>query len=302
MSEQRDRIIAATKAAAKKRDKFGEGRVVRLQAALAKASEDVQAELSRFEAKVGLEPWQTMRVALIKDLQGEIEKIGKELTKTWNVGTVPDVEAALKLGIEDGLGQLAAGQAGPFKDLSDVAKNAMVKQTFTTIDRSAVQFLANYDMQLLGDVSTTLTNKIQTTIQAGILSGKSIRKVAAEIGQVVPDKEGFRTAGKTVFSSANHRATLIARTETLRAHNEGRKTFYDQVGVTKMEWITAEDERTCPVCAPMNGKVYDIKGDVTAPLHPACRCSVCASFDDDTDIHLPVELQQPEEQTPAPTP
>lgn len=294
MSEQQDRIRAAAEAAAKKRDKFGEGRVVRLQGALAKASEDVQTELSKFEAKVGLEPWQTMRVTLLKDLQGEIDKVGKELTDTWNVGSVPAVEGALKLGIEDGLGQLMAGQAGAFKDLSDVTKNKMVAQTFTTIDKSAVQFLAGYDMQLLGDVSTTLTNKIHTTIQAGILTGKSIRDVAKEIGRVVPDKEGFRTAGKTVFASANHRATLIARTETLRAHNEGRKTFYDQVGVTKMEWITAEDERTCPVCAPMNGKVYDIKGDISAPIHPSCRCSVCASFDDDSDIHLPIELQQPE--------
>lgn len=294
MSEQRDRIKAATEAAANKRDKFAEDQVLRLQGALAKASADVQTELAKFEAKVGLEPWQTMRVTLLKDLQGEIDKIGKELTDTWNVGSVPSVEGALKLGIEDGLGQLAAGQVGAFKDLSDVAKNALVKQTFTTIDRSAVKFLAGYDMQLLGDVSTTLTNKIHTTIQAGILTGKSIRDVAREIGRVVPDKEGFRTAGKTVFSSANHRATLIARTETLRAHNEGRKTFYDQVGVTKMEWITADDERTCPVCAPMNGKVYDIKGGPIAPKHPGCRCTWASWFDDDSDIHLPVELQQPE--------
>ena len=292
MSEQRDRIIAAAKEAAKKRDKFAESRVVRLQGALAKASEDVQAELSRFEAKVGLEPWQTMRVTLLKDLQGEIDKIGKELTETWNVGAVPAVEEALKLGIEDGLGQLTAGHAKAFKDLSDVAQNALVKQTFTTIDRSAVNFLANYDLQLLGDVSTTLTNKIHTTIQAGILSGKSIRDVAKEIGRVIPDKEGFRTAGKTVFSTANSRATLIARTETLRAHNEGRATFYERVGVTKMEWLTADDERTCPVCAPMNGKVFPINGDKKPPIHPACRCSMAASFDDNDDIHLPIELQQ----------
>jgi len=139
-------------------------------------------------------------------------------------------------------------------------------------DRAAVDFLANYQVQLLGDVTTELASSIQRTVTAGVLSGKSIPEVAREIGRVVEDKEAFRKAGKTVFKTAQQRATLIARTETLRAHNEGRKVFYRQVGVTKVQWITAHDERTCPICRPLDGKVFGID-EVPVIPHPACRCT-----------------------------
>jgi len=86
------------------------------------------------------------------------------------------------------------------------------------------------------------------------------------------DKEAFRKAGKTVFKTAQQRATLIARTETLRAHNEGRKVFYRQVGVTKVRWLIADDGRTCPACRALNGKVFNIDEVDGPPLHPACRC------------------------------
>ena len=49
-----------------------------------------------------------------------------------------------------------------------------------------------------------------------------------------------------------------AGTETLRAHNEGRKVFCRQVGITRVRWLIADDERTCPICRPLDGKVFGI--------------------------------------------
>jgi len=86
-----------------------------------------------------------------------------------------------------------------------------------------------------------------------VLTGKSIPEVARDIGRVVKDKDAFRRAGKTVFKTAQRRATLIARAETLRAHNEGRKVFYRQVGITKVKWLIADDARTCKVCRALDG-------------------------------------------------
>jgi len=168
------------------------------------------------------------------------------------------------------------GEMPDVKDLTDVSRNALVKRTFATIDRAAVDFLANYQIQLLGDVTTELASGIQRTVTAAVLAGKSIPEVARDIGRVVEDKEAFRRAGKTVFKTAQQRATLIARTETIRAHNEGRKVFYRQVGITKVQWLTAHDERTCPVCRPLDGKVFGI-GDVQGPpSHVSCRCTTIA--------------------------
>jgi SPP1 gp7 family putative phage head morphogenesis protein len=107
-----------------------------------------------------------------------------------------------------------------------------------------------------------------------VLTGKSIPEVARDIGRVVKDKDAFRRAGKTIFKTAQRRATLIARTETLRAHNEGRKVFYRQVGITKVRWLIADDDRTCKICRPLDGKVFGID-EVEGP-HPGCRCTTVA--------------------------
>jgi len=270
---QARRIREAVAQAVKVRDRYAEARVSDLLAALDAAADDVAKQLARFEAKVGLKPWQEMRVAILKDLEAEIAGVAKELEATWKVGVRANVEGAVRLGIEDGIGQMEALEAPNFHDLADVSRNALVKRTFATIDRAAIDFLANYQIQLLGDVGAELASGIKRAVTQGVLAGKSIPEVAREIGRVVKDKEAFRRAGKTVFKSAQRRATLIARTETLRAHNEGRMAFYRQVGVTKVQWLTADDERTCPECAPLDGKVFEIGEAPALPRHPGCRCA-----------------------------
>lgn len=94
------------------------------------------------------------------------------------------------------------------------------------------------------------------------------------------------------------RAERVAETETFRIANDATKQAWKQAGVVKsLKWYTAEDERVCPWCAPMHGKVISIdenffnKGDTVTgednselnidysdvgapPLHVSCRCYI----------------------------
>jgi len=269
---QERRIREAVADAVKRRDRYAEDRVQEMLKALDGAADEVAKQIRRFEEKAALKPWQEMRLSILRDLEQEVVSVTNELNATWKVGIRDNVEGAMKLGIEDGISQLEALEAPDFQDLSDVNRNALVKRTFATIDRAAVDFLANYQVQLLGDVSTELANGIKRTVSQGVLTGKSIPEVSRDIGRVIKDKDAFRRAGKTVFKTAQRRATLIARTETLRAHNEGRKVFYRQVGVKKVKWLIADDERTCDICRPLDGKVFGIDEVEGPPRHPGCRC------------------------------
>ena len=88
------------------------------------------------------------------------------------------------------------------------------------------------------------------------------------------------------------RATLIARTETITAANQGQQQLWRQAvdrgfldpARVKRRWIVTPDERLCYICAgiPDNGPVglhdpfqggdgnlYDVP-----PAHPACRCTM----------------------------
>ena len=86
------------------------------------------------------------------------------------------------------------------------------------------------------------------------------------------------------------RAQTIALTESARAVSSGRYLIQNQMvddailsKNTMQIWLTATDERTCPVCAPMHEKKVKV-GDlfttgkglkVISPiLHPRCRCIV----------------------------
>jgi SPP1 gp7 family putative phage head morphogenesis protein len=275
-TEQQRRIRKAVDKAIKSRDRYAEDRVADMLKTLDAAADDVAKKIRRFEEKAVLKPWQQMRLTILRDLDKEVGSVAAELKANWKVGIRANVEGSMRLGIEDGISQLEAMQIPDFKDLTDVSRNALVKRTFSTIDRAAVDFLANYQVQLLGDVSAELASSIKRTVSHGVLTGKSIPEVARDIGRVVKDKDAFRRAGKTIFRTAQRRATLIARTETLRAHNEGRKVFYRQVGITKVRWLIADDERTCKVCRALAGKVFGVDEVKGPPAHAACRCCTTA--------------------------
>ena len=96
-------------------------------------------------------------------------------------------------------------------------------------------------------------------------------------------------------------AEMIARSETLRASNEGALAAFKSSGYRMKQWYTELDGRTCPHCASMHLKIVGVdenywnKGDVmsvvgpdgqvsnlalnysdvrSGELHPNCRCTI----------------------------
>lgn len=98
--------------------------------------------------------------------------------------------------------------------------------------------------------------------------------------------------------SDEYRAERVAKTETFRTGNAATREAWKQSGVVKtLKWYTAEDERVCEFCGPMDGKTVGIednwfeKGEeITGqeggklevdyvdvenpPLHANCRCYI----------------------------
>lgn len=81
------------------------------------------------------------------------------------------------------------------------------------------------------------------------------------------------------------RAERIARTELCSAYNFGQWESLGQmresglVDEIEKEWLTADDERTCPICAGLDGEKVGHEeqfssGDLHPPAHVQCRCSL----------------------------
>lgn len=129
----------------------------------------------------------------------------------------------------------------------------------------------------------TTLDLLEAKLEEGISEGYGIDELTRSVGDIFE------------FSDAV-RAERVARTETFRIANTATKEAWKQTGVVStVKWYTGADERVCPICEPLHGKIVDIdkdffkKGDTVTgsdgteisidyddvgapPVHVDCRC------------------------------
>ena len=255
------------------RDMYANQVVTELTQSLVSARKQVHAAMLGFGNLGSLPDNKLAAKQGLDKLDSEIGDVLKSLERDQTLMFKRSGKAAFRSGVYRGIEEFATAQMPFYKDLTPDGIDKLTTSVFTLIDTDALDFMANYNLVLVGDVHRELADGIRKTIFSGVATGKSARDIVRDMGSVIEDKESFRRAGSKVFSKAQYRMEMIARTEVLRAHNQGRIKFHQQVGVTKLEWMTMEDERMCPVCGELDGKQFDIDKIPSQPRHPDCRCS-----------------------------
>jgi len=274
----RERIAEATLASLHNRDLYTEQTVEKVVNVLRQGEKDVKTTLLHYADLGSLPEGKAPNQKSLRRLQWQIRDIIGGVKKEHSLILTTATRESYKAGIHHGIADLARAKMPFYRDLTVDGIKQCGSNIFTLIDKDALDFMVNYNVQLAGDVSRELLGGINKAVQLGIVSGKSVPDIAKDIGRVVKDPEAFRKAGKTTFKTAQYRMQLIARTETIRAHNQGRLKFYHTVGVQKVEWFATGDERMCPICGELNGQVFDVDKMPPSPLHPNCRCSVLATY------------------------
>lgn len=110
-------------------------------------------------------------------------------------------------------------------------------------------------------VSDAVNQQIRRAVADGMVNEDSLSTVTKRIQEVAE-------------SVGENRARMIARTETMKAINTGVKDRYARMGIERVEWLAAEDERTCEVCGELDGQIFDIDKAPECPAHPLCRCTL----------------------------
>lgn len=112
------------------------------------------------------------------------------------------------------------------------------------------------------------------------MSGKSNRKIA----QVITDR----------FAVNFRQAERLVRTETSYVCNQAEMQSYKDGGIEEYEYLTAEDSRTCKLCARMNGQRFKVTeaevGVNMPPLHPWCRCTTVAVVEEETADNIDFDI------------
>jgi SPP1 gp7 family putative phage head morphogenesis protein len=141
-----------------------------------------------------------------------------------------------------------------------------------------IALLVEKNQQALKGIGEETAKQIRQSIAEGVLKGESIPKIQERI------IERSEAIGVT-------RATMLARTEAMTAANTAAVDRYRAAGVDVLEWIAADDERTCTDtfeaqgytyeggCIGMDGRTFPIGQAPWCPGHPNCRCTLAPKVD-----------------------
>jgi SPP1 gp7 family putative phage head morphogenesis protein len=272
-SKLAQRIRAAVLKSLSARNRYTDQVTAQLTRSLDQAEKEVAKAILKYRTIGSLPDNKLAALKGLEKLQAEIAEIIGRLKREQTLAFKNSTKEAFRLGINQGISELAVAKLPFYLDLTPKGIDKLATKVFSIIDTNALDFMVQYNLTLAGDVQRELADGIKRVIMQGIVAGKSTDDIVRDLGKVVLDKDSFRQAGTRVFSKAQYRMEMIARTEVLRAHNMGRLKFHQKAGIEKLEWMTMDDERTCPVCGPLDGKKYSIEKFPQQPVHSFCRCT-----------------------------
>lgn len=175
---------------------------------------------------------------------------------------------------------------------------------FDATNPEAVAWAQREAASLVVDVTTEARAAIRAVVtqgfEAGVSPSETARLIRSSIGLTERDAgavmkrhtslladgmDGAKAAKKAEAYAnklLNSRAQTIARTETMKASNEGQEQLWAQArskglldSNARKVWIAFDP---CPICAPLDGETVGIDEDFSIgtdpPAHPNCRCTI----------------------------
>jgi hypothetical protein len=175
-------------------------------------------------------------------------------------------------------------------------KQMDVASFFGESDKHALYTLKNYNFDLIVTKSEDFRDKVRSEVWKGTARGDSIEAIAKNIRQE-PVNPIYNPYYKAKMNQED-RSILIARTESMRAMNQGHLLSYQQYAVEQVDIPESgtEGDFNCDCPDAVDGSPYDINDPnlPLVPLHPNCTHTyaphgmptVEGAMDPDTYINL----------------
>lgn len=164
-----------------------------------------------------------------------------------------------------------------------------VAAAFDLPNEVVIEFVRNYVATFAKKISDTSADELSTLLTTAYNEAWSLNETRDQLLGKFRDWD-------------QKRATMVARSETIRASNAGALFSYQEAGIEWVEWIAAEGD-ACPFCRQLHGTILpagetfvNVGGTVDAeqdgvlrsykntyepvnypPLHPNCRCTIVPS-------------------------
>ena len=150
---------------------------------------------------------------------------------------------------------------------------------FRLTNQKEIEKLQTMILLMIGQIDATTKSWIARTIEEGINNDFSIIDIA-------------RSLRDEASHIAKTRSDIIAENQAAQVSGLITNEVYLRSGVTQHRWVTAHDERTCPICmANENAGIIDIgsefpSGALYPPSHISCRCYTLPVADNIEDIWI----------------
>ena len=148
------------------------------------------------------------------------------------------------------------------------------QEAFSTISTDAARQMINqiwvadgksFSQRIWGN-----TEKLAETLNEELVHCVVTGKKSTELKEMLQER----------FNVSYNNADMIARTEIAHIQTQAAKQRYKDYGIQKVEFYADPDERTCPECGKLHGKIYSIYDAVQLPRHPRCRCTLLPVIED----------------------
>lgn len=208
-----------------------------------------------------------------KDFSPEANAALRLYNLTMKVNRLELLKARIGLRLVDGFDEidklteklLTNAGVDEFKRQAGILGESVInpEQKAEAIAKSSFQN-ANFD-DLIWMYQDQLRNEIANDLRSGLIRGKSSQEMARKL--------------RKRFGVSMYNASRLARTEMARVQTEAQMQSFERNGYTHYVFIARES--ACDHCAPLDGKVLEVKdirpGVNAPPIHPHCFCSIAAA-------------------------
>lgn len=138
---------------------------------------------------------------------------------------------------------------------------------FSGVNPEAVRAATLQASAMIQGETTRFRDQIVQIVGEGASRGWGPKRLERDIRQALRGAKDPN--GITQRLGLEQRAELIARSELAAAYAGGTIRTAQARGIGYVRVLASNDERTCPVCAARNGRVYPVDR-VPLPFHPRC--------------------------------
>lgn len=153
---------------------------------------------------------------------------------------------------------MSAFLAGIDGGINELPPELQTLVDFDVLNTDALEFAQKYHYDLISKINATTRKQVQDAMTNWIRSGDPLSVLEKQLAPIF---------GKV-------RANMIAVTEITRIFAEGNTAAWASTGfVNSNRWMTARDDKVCPICRPRAGQVYALDDLANRPPgHVRCRC------------------------------